>query len=91
MTEKVFLRIVSDYLLEYDGDFFNMHKPSDIRVLVYILNRDNGFSEQECMQTSKFTSANMGKEVQRIRFDLENNDIASAIDRCNRLDKLLFE
>lgn len=51
MTEKVFLRVVDDYLLEYDGDFFNMHKPSDIRSLVYVLNHDNGFSEQQCMQT----------------------------------------
>lgn len=51
MTEKVFLRIVDDYLLEYDGEYFNMHKPSDIRSLVYVLNHDNGFSEQQCMQT----------------------------------------
>lgn len=56
-----------------------------------LVNKNACKHEQECMQTSKFTSANMGKEVQRIRFDLENNDIASAIDRCNRLDKLLFE
>ena len=57
MTEKkVFLRIVDDYLLEYDGDFFNMHKPSDIRVLVYILNRDNGFSDQECEYNEQMRS-----------------------------------
>lgn len=48
MTEKIFLKIVDDYLLEYDGDCFDMHKPSDIRSLVYLFNRCNGFSELQC-------------------------------------------
>lgn len=33
-----------------------MHKPSDIRVLVYILNRDNGFSDQECEYNEQMRS-----------------------------------
>lgn len=40
---------------------------------------------------TEFTIGNICKEVQRIRFDLETEDIASAIDRCNSLDELLFE
>lgn len=48
MTEKIFLKIVNDYLLEYDKDIFDMHKPSDIRSLVYLFNRINGFSELQC-------------------------------------------
>ena len=46
--EKQMLKIVDDYLLEYDGDYFDLHKPSDIRSLVYLFNRCNGFSELEC-------------------------------------------
>ena len=46
--EKQMLKIVDDYLLEYDGDYFDMHKPSDIRSLVYLFNRINGFSELQC-------------------------------------------
>ena len=48
MTEKIFLKIVDDYLLEYDRDCFDMHKPADIRSLVYLFNRSNGFSELQC-------------------------------------------
>lgn len=48
MSEKAFLKIVNDYLLEYDKDIFDMHKPSDIRSLVYLFNRINGFSELQC-------------------------------------------
>lgn len=51
--EKQMLKIVDDYLLEYDGDYFDLHKPSDIRSLVYLFNRCNGFSELECEYNKK--------------------------------------
>lgn len=37
MTEKRF-SVVDDYLIGYDGDYFNLHKPSDIRSLVKVIN-----------------------------------------------------
>lgn len=40
---------------------------------------------------TEFTIGNICKEVQRIRFDLENEDVASAIKRCDNLDELLYE
>ena len=48
MTEKHFFKIFDDYYIVYDGDTFNMHKPSDIRSLCYIINRLQGFSELQC-------------------------------------------
>lgn len=48
MSDKHFLNIVDDYLIEYDGDYFDLHKPSDIRSLVYLMNRLQGFSELQC-------------------------------------------
>lgn len=48
-NEKIpFLNIVDDYLIEYDGDYFNLHKPSDIRSLCYLMNRLHGYSELQC-------------------------------------------
>lgn len=38
---------------------------------------------------TKFTIGNICKEVQRIQFDLENEDVASAMKRCDNLDDLL--
>lgn len=46
--EKHFFKIIDDYYVQYDGDIFNLHKPSDIRSLCYIMNRLQGFSELEC-------------------------------------------
>jgi len=43
------------------------------------------------MRMTEFTIGNICKEVQRIRFDLENEDVASAIKRCDNLDDLLCE
>lgn len=40
---------------------------------------------------TEFTIGNICKEIQRIRFDLENEDVASAINRCDNLDELLYE
>lgn len=40
---------------------------------------------------TEFTIGNICKEVQRIQFDLEVNDVESAIDRCKNLDNLLYE
>ncbi len=48
MTEnKRLFEIVDDYMIRYDGDYFDMHKPSNIRSLVYIMNRLQGFDELE--------------------------------------------
>ena len=48
--DKPFLKIVDDYFIKYGDDetLFNLHKPSDIRSLIYNLNRANGYSELEC-------------------------------------------
>lgn len=48
MSEKSFFKIVDDYLIEYDGDYFDLHKPSHIRSLIHIINRANGYSELQC-------------------------------------------
>ena len=50
MTEKQFLKIIDDYYIKYgdEGELFSMHKPSDIRSLIYLINRENGFSELQC-------------------------------------------
>ncbi len=39
---------------------------------------------------TKFTLANLGKEVQRIKFDIEGMDYKSAIERCEKLDELIY-
>ncbi len=46
--EKHFFKIIDDYYIKYDGDYFDLHKPSDIRSLCYIINRLQGFDELEC-------------------------------------------
>ena len=45
--QKPFLKIYNDYFIKYgdEGDLFSMHKPSDIRSLCYLINRDHGYSE----------------------------------------------
>ena len=50
MTEKEFLKIIDDYYIKLgdDGQLFNLHKPADIRSLIMILNRKQGFSELQC-------------------------------------------
>ena len=50
MSEKPFLKIIDDYYIKYgdDGVLFDLHKPSDIRSLIRLINRDNGFSELQC-------------------------------------------
>jgi hypothetical protein len=37
MTEHKF-EVVDDYIIKYDGDYFDLHKPSDIRSLVTVAN-----------------------------------------------------
>ena len=50
MTEKPFLKIIDDYYIKYgnEGQLFDLHKPADIRSLIRLINRDNGFSELQC-------------------------------------------
>ena len=50
MTKKPFLKIIDDYYIKYgdDGELFSMHKPSHIRRLMKILNRQNGYSGLQC-------------------------------------------
>ena len=38
--------LVDDYLIEYDGDYFDLHKPSDIRSLVTIIKYVTDENEQ---------------------------------------------
>lgn len=43
------------------------------------------------MSKQQFTIGDICKEIQRIQFDLENyGDVTSAIDRCKKLDELLY-
>ena len=37
MTEQKF-EVIDDYTVKYDGDYFDLHKPSDIRSLVTVAN-----------------------------------------------------
>ena len=37
MTEPKF-EVIDDYTVKYDGDYFDLHKPSDIRSLVTVAN-----------------------------------------------------
>lgn len=48
--QKPFLKIHNDYFIQYgdEGELFSLHKPSDIRSLMYLLNRENGYSELQC-------------------------------------------
>ena len=46
--EYNFLKIKNDFFIQYQGEIFSLHKPSDIRSLVYLLNREKGFSELQC-------------------------------------------
>ena len=39
-------KLVDDYLIEYDGDYFDLHKPSDIRSLVTVIKYVTGENEQ---------------------------------------------
>ena len=39
----------------------------------------------------RFSIGDICKEVQRIQFDLENEDVASAMGRCDKLDQLLCD
>ena len=50
MSEKPFLKIVNDFYIQYgdESQLFDLHKSSDIRSLIYVLNRDNGFNELKC-------------------------------------------
>ena len=49
-AEKEFIKIIEDYYIKLgeDGQLFSMHKPSDIRALVYLLNKKQGFTELQC-------------------------------------------
>jgi len=48
--QKPFLKIHNDYFIQYgdDRELFNLHKPSDIRCLCHLINRENGYDELEC-------------------------------------------
>lgn len=45
MTGKRF-KLVEDYLIEYDGDYFDLHKPSDIRSLIKVIGYVTDENEQ---------------------------------------------
>lgn len=67
MSDKPFLRIVNDFFIEYDGHCYDLHKPSDIRCLIYNLNRENGFSELECENNSDIVKEVDGKLFFKLR------------------------
>ena len=51
MTEQFpFMKIINDYFIqiEGEGELFSMHKPSDIRSLMHILNKAHGHDELLC-------------------------------------------
>ena len=39
-------KLADDYLIEYDGDYFDLHKPSDIRSLVTVIKYVTDENEQ---------------------------------------------
>jgi hypothetical protein len=49
-AKREFIKIIEDYYIKLgdDGQLFSMHKPSDIRALVYLLNKKQGFTELQC-------------------------------------------
>ena len=49
-AKKEFIKIIDDYYIQLgdDGQLFDLHKPSDIRALVYHLNKKQGFTELQC-------------------------------------------
>jgi hypothetical protein len=49
-----FLKIKDDFYIQYEGEIFDLHKPSDIRSLCYLLNREKGFSELECEYNGEY-------------------------------------
>ena len=51
MTDKKpFLKIIDDYYIKYgnEGELFDLHKPADIRSLIRLMNRANGYTELQC-------------------------------------------
>ena len=66
--EKAFLKIIDDYYIKYgdDGVLFNLHKPSDIRSLVYLVNRANGYSELQC----EYNDLTMGGDSDELKNSL---------------------
>lgn len=50
MTEKEFFKIIDDYYIKIGDDsiLLNLHKPSDIRALIYIINQKQSFTELQC-------------------------------------------
>ena len=60
MTEKEFFKIIDDYYIKIgdDNTLLNLHKPSDIRALIRIINQKQGFSELQC----EYNDLNIEKE-----------------------------
>lgn len=58
MTEKRFT-LVDDYLIEYDGSYFDLHKPSDIRSLVTVI----GYVTDENEQLKQYIYDNLDEDI----------------------------
>lgn len=56
-NKKPFLKIIDDYYIKVGDDcqLIDLHKPSDIRSLIYIINREMGFTETECENNERKT------------------------------------
>lgn len=79
MTAKRFT-LVDDYLIEYDGDYFDLHKPSDIRSLITTI----GYVTDENEQL-KDSLMSWSKSYKRLS---EENDVLRIKIRKLRLEKI---
>ena len=66
MTEPKF-EVVDDYTVKYDGDYFDLHKPSDIRSLVTVANyivTENEQLKQELSQLKNTNSVEISRKCE---------------------------
>ena len=48
MNRIPFLEVQNDYYVKYGDDYFDLHKSKDIRCLMFLLNKEHGYTELEC-------------------------------------------
>ena len=81
-------KLVDDYLIEYDGDYFDLHKPSDIRSLVTVIKYVTGENEQLKKDCTVLIYHNQDyrKENEQLKHKLK-----SLNDNFNHLKRLFDE
>ena len=87
MTEHKF-EVVDDYTVKYDGDYFDLHKPSDIRSLVTVANyivTENEQLREENNLLKNSEAVTDQKELQNLIFQTIINLIDEKIKKyqCN--------